>query len=110
MRGVDIAAGYVGLVKEASLTEVGDNVCRLDHDAEKVASSMKAPSSSRRWHRSRRRPSRDLKYQIVPARNVSRHMTDYRLVADKSSAPVGFGQRSVHSCLSTRPATEGVWH
>ncbi len=33
--------------------------------------------------------SADLKYVIAAARNVGRHMTDYRLVVNKSTVPVG---------------------
>ncbi|HEY4147055.1 UDP-glucose/GDP-mannose dehydrogenase family protein [Pinirhizobacter sp.] len=33
--------------------------------------------------------SADLKYVIAAARNIARHMTDYKIVVDKSTVPVG---------------------
>ena len=37
--------------------------------------------------------SSDLKYVLAAARNIGRHMTDYKLVVDKSTVPVGTADR-----------------
>lgn len=37
--------------------------------------------------------SADLKYVLAAARNVGRHMTDYKVIIDKSTVPVGTGDR-----------------
>jgi UDPglucose 6-dehydrogenase len=37
--------------------------------------------------------SADLKYVLEAARNIGRHMTDYKVVIDKSTVPVGTGDR-----------------
>jgi UDPglucose 6-dehydrogenase len=37
--------------------------------------------------------SADLQYVIAAARNIGRHMTDYKVVIDKSTVPVGTGER-----------------
>ncbi len=37
--------------------------------------------------------SADLQYVLAAARNIGRHMTDYKVVIDKSTVPVGTGER-----------------
>ncbi|MGY4828027.1 UDP-glucose dehydrogenase family protein [Sphaerotilaceae bacterium SBD11-9] len=37
--------------------------------------------------------SADLQYVLEAARNVGRHMTDYKVIIDKSTVPVGTGER-----------------
>ena len=37
--------------------------------------------------------SADLQYVLEAARNIGRHMTDYKVVIDKSTVPVGTGER-----------------
>ena len=37
--------------------------------------------------------SADLQYVVAAARNVGRHMTDYKGIVDKSTAPVGTGEQ-----------------
>ena len=37
--------------------------------------------------------SADLQYVIEAARNIARHMTDYKVVVDKSTVPVGTAEK-----------------
>ncbi|MEN9537880.1 MAG: hypothetical protein RLZZ126_115, partial [Pseudomonadota bacterium] len=37
--------------------------------------------------------SADLKYVLAAARSIGRHMTDYKVVVDKSTVPVGTGDQ-----------------
>ena len=37
--------------------------------------------------------SADLQYVVAAARNVGRHMTDYKVIVDKSTVPVGTGEK-----------------
>ena len=41
----------------------------------------------------------DPQYVLAAARNVGRHMTDYKVIIDKSTVPVGTGER-VHAAVS----------
>jgi len=43
--------------------------------------------------------SADLKYVLAAARNVGRHMTDYKVVINKSTVPVGTGEK-VHLAIA----------
>jgi UDPglucose 6-dehydrogenase len=43
--------------------------------------------------------SADLQYVLAAARNVGRHMTDYKVVINKSTVPVGTGAR-VHAAIA----------
>ena len=52
--------------------------------------------------------SADLQYVLAAARNVGRHMTDYKVVIDKSTVPVGTGERvkaAIAEELAKRNAT-----
>lgn len=51
--------------------------------------------------------SADLQYVVAAARNIGRHMTDYKLVVDKSTVPVGTADK-VRAALAEELATRGV--
>ncbi|HET9463378.1 MAG TPA: UDP-glucose/GDP-mannose dehydrogenase family protein, partial [Thiobacillus sp.] len=51
--------------------------------------------------------SADLQYVVAAARNIGRHMTDYKLVVDKSTVPVGTADR-VKEALVEELAKRGV--
>ncbi|MDP2111754.1 MAG: UDP-glucose/GDP-mannose dehydrogenase family protein [Thiobacillus sp.] len=51
--------------------------------------------------------SADLQYVVAAARNIGRHMTDYKLVVDKSTVPVGTADR-VKAALTEELAQRGV--
>jgi UDPglucose 6-dehydrogenase len=51
--------------------------------------------------------SADLQYVVAAARNIGRHMTDYKLVVDKSTVPVGTADR-VKEALAEELAKRGV--
>ncbi|MEW6415084.1 MAG: UDP-glucose/GDP-mannose dehydrogenase family protein [Pseudomonadota bacterium] len=51
--------------------------------------------------------SADLQYVVAAARNIGRHMTDYKLVVDKSTVPVGTADR-VKTALAEELARRGV--
>ncbi|OYY65284.1 MAG: UDP-glucose 6-dehydrogenase [Burkholderiales bacterium 28-67-8] len=51
--------------------------------------------------------SADLQYVLEAARNVGRHMTDYKVIIDKSTVPVGTGSR-VKAAVSEELAKRGV--
>ncbi len=51
--------------------------------------------------------SADLQYVIAAARNIGRHMTDYKVVVDKSTVPVGTGDK-VRSAVAEELAQRGV--
>lgn len=54
--------------------------------------------------------SADLQYVLAAARNIARHMDDYRVVVDKSTVPVGTGEkvsRAIAEVLAERGADIG---
>jgi UDPglucose 6-dehydrogenase len=51
--------------------------------------------------------SADLQYVLAAARNIGRHMTDYKVVVDKSTVPVGTADR-VRAAISEELALRGV--
>ena len=51
--------------------------------------------------------SADLQYVVAAARNIGRHMTDYKLVVDKSTVPVGTADR-VKAALTEELAKRSV--
>jgi len=51
--------------------------------------------------------SADLQYVVAAARNIGRHMTDYKLVVDKSTVPVGTADK-VKAALLEELAKRGV--
>ena len=51
--------------------------------------------------------SADLQYVVAAARNVGRHMTDYKVIVDKSTVPVGTGEK-VRSAVAEELAKRGV--
>jgi UDPglucose 6-dehydrogenase len=51
--------------------------------------------------------SADLQYVLAAARNIGRHMTDYKVVVDKSTVPVGTADR-VRSAIADELAQRGV--
>ncbi|MDO9312983.1 MAG: UDP-glucose/GDP-mannose dehydrogenase family protein [Burkholderiaceae bacterium] len=51
--------------------------------------------------------SADLQYVVAAARNVGRHMTDYKVIVDKSTVPVGTGDR-VRAAITEELARRGV--
>jgi len=51
--------------------------------------------------------SADLQYVVAAARNIGRHMTDYKLVVDKSTVPVGTADK-VKAALQEELAKRGM--
>ena len=51
--------------------------------------------------------SADLQYVVAAARNIGRHMADYKVVVDKSTVPVGTADR-VRSAVAEELAARGV--
>ena len=51
--------------------------------------------------------SADLQYVLAAARNIGRHMDDYRIVVNKSTVPVGTGDK-VQSAIAEELAARGV--
>jgi len=51
--------------------------------------------------------SADLQYVVAAARNVGRHMTGYKVVVDKSTVPVGTGDR-VRGAIAEELETRGM--
>ena len=51
--------------------------------------------------------SADLQYVVAAARNVGRHMTDYKVIVDKSTVPVGTGEK-VRAAVAEELAKRGV--
>lgn len=50
--------------------------------------------------------SADLKYVLAAARNIGRHMSDYKVVVDKSTVPVGTADK-VRAAIAAELATRG---
>ena len=51
--------------------------------------------------------SADLQYVLAAARNIARHMTDYRVVVDKSTVPVGTADK-VRAAMAEELAARGA--
>ncbi len=51
--------------------------------------------------------SADLQYVLAAARNIGRHMTDYKVVVDKSTVPVGTGDQ-VRQAIAAALAARGA--
>lgn len=51
--------------------------------------------------------SADLQYVTAAARNIGRHMTDYKVIVDKSTVPVGTGDK-VKAAIASELAQRGV--
>ncbi len=51
--------------------------------------------------------SADLQYVVAAATNIGRHMTDYKVIVDKSTVPVGTGDR-VRAAVAEELAKRGV--
>ena len=51
--------------------------------------------------------SADLQYVVAAARNVGRYMTDYKVIVDKSTVPVGTGEK-VRAAVAEELAKRGV--
>jgi UDPglucose 6-dehydrogenase len=51
--------------------------------------------------------SADLQYVLAAARNVGRHMTDYKVIIDKSTVPVGTGDK-VQAAVADELAQRGI--
>ncbi len=51
--------------------------------------------------------SADLQYVLAAARNIGRHMTDYKVIVDKSTVPAGTGDK-VQEAIRLELATRGV--
>ena len=52
--------------------------------------------------------SADLQYVTAAARNIARHMTDYKVVVDKSTVPVGTADKV--QCCHQRRARQTRYH
>jgi hypothetical protein len=82
-----IGTGYVGLVSGACLADVGNDVLCLDLDASKIRVLEEGGTPPDEDG------SADLQYVLAAARNIGRHMTDYKVIATKSTVPVGTGDK-----------------
>jgi UDPglucose 6-dehydrogenase len=51
--------------------------------------------------------SADMQYVLAAARSIGRHMTDYKVIVDKSTVPVGTGDR-VHEVVGAELAARGI--
>jgi UDPglucose 6-dehydrogenase len=51
--------------------------------------------------------SADLKYVLAAARNIGKHMTDYKVVVDKSTVPVGTGDK-VRAAIAEELKARGI--
>ena len=51
--------------------------------------------------------SADMQHVLAAARSIGRHMTDYKLVVDKSTVPVGTAD-AVHEAIAAGQAERGV--
>ena len=51
--------------------------------------------------------SADMQYVIAAARNIGKYMTDYKVVVDKSTVPVGTADR-VHAAIADELAQRGI--
>jgi UDPglucose 6-dehydrogenase len=51
--------------------------------------------------------SADLKYVLAAARNIGRHMTDYKVIVDKSTVPVGTADK-VRAAIAEELASRGI--
>ncbi|MDB5801984.1 MAG: UDP-glucose 6-dehydrogenase [Rhodocyclales bacterium] len=51
--------------------------------------------------------SADLKYVLAAARNIGKHMTDYKVVVDKSTVPVGTGDK-VRAAIADELKARGI--
>jgi UDPglucose 6-dehydrogenase len=51
--------------------------------------------------------SADLKYVLAAARNIGKHMTDYKVIVDKSTVPVGTGDK-VRAAVAEELKARGV--
>lgn len=51
--------------------------------------------------------SADLKYVLAAARSIGKHMTDYKVVVDKSTVPVGTGDK-VKAAIAEELAARGI--
>jgi len=51
--------------------------------------------------------SADLKYVLAAARSIGRHMTDYKVIIDKSTVPVGTGDK-VHAAVRAELDARGI--
>ncbi|MDB5814800.1 MAG: UDP-glucose 6-dehydrogenase [Rhodocyclales bacterium] len=51
--------------------------------------------------------SADLKYVLAAARSIGKHMTDYKVVVDKSTVPVGTGDK-VRAAIAEELKTRGI--
>ena len=51
--------------------------------------------------------SADMKYVLAAARNIGRHMTDYKVIVDKSTVPVGTADK-VKAAISDELAKRGA--
>jgi len=60
-----------------------------------------------RWHSTDEDGSADMKYVIAAARNIGKHMTDYKVVVDKSTVPVGTAD-AVNAAIEEELKKRGV--
>ena len=93
-----VGTGYVGLVAGACLAEVGNHVLCLDVDAKKIHTLESGPLPIH---------EPDLQYVLAAARNIGRLMTDYKVVIDKNTVPVGTGDK-VQAAIAEQLQQRGV--
>jgi UDPglucose 6-dehydrogenase len=120
-----IGTGYVGLVTGTCLAEVGNEVLCLDVDPTKIE-TLKAGGIPIYFTTDIEESvgfgqiqfiavgtppdedgSADLQYVVAAARNIGRHMTDYKLVVDKSTVPVGTADK-VKAALAEELSKRGA--
>jgi UDP-N-acetyl-D-mannosaminuronate dehydrogenase len=77
-----IGTGYVGLVSGACLADVGNDVLYLDLDASKIRVLEEGGI-----------PIHETGLLEIVRSNIGRHMTDYKVIATKSTVPVGTGDK-----------------
>jgi hypothetical protein len=77
-----IGTGYVGLVSGACLADVGNDVLCLDLDASKIRVLEEGGI-----------PIHETGLLEIVRSNIGRHMTDYKVIATKSTVPVGTGDK-----------------
>ncbi len=118
-----VGTGYVGLVSGACMAEVGNDVLCLDLDAEKIrilnagGIPIHEPGLlemvKRNVEAGRLQFTTDAELAahhgtiLAAARTIGRLMTDYKVIVDKSTVPVGTADM-VHEAIAEELAKRGV--
>ena len=138
-----VGSGYVGLVSGTCLADVGNHVCCLDLDENKIKvlqeggvpifepglqQMIEANVAAGRLFFTTdvaeavafgqvqfiavgtppgEDGSADLQYVLAAARNIAEHMDEYKVIVDKSTVPVGTGDK-VHTAVDEILTRRGV--